>query len=59
MRGSDVLRAYDMCVMAEGVSMSQNGRTALIGASNSGLLEVVKALLAAGADKDAKSNVSA
>ena len=39
--------------------MSQNGRTALGRASLNGHLEVVKALLAAGADKEAMDGVSA
>ena len=37
----------------------QNGWTALIWASYNRRLEVVKALLAAGADRDAKDNVRA
>ena len=39
--------------------VSQNGDTALTVASCDNHLEVVKALLAAGADKDAKGRVSA
>ena len=39
--------------------VSQDGATSLIWASNKGHLEVVKALLAAGSDKEAKDNVSA
>ena len=37
--------------------VSQNGWTALISASGGGYHEVVKALLAAGADKEAKNEV--
>ena len=40
-------------------AVSQNGDTTLIWASVKGHLEVVKALLAAGADKEAMDGVSA
>ena len=40
------------------VCVSQGGWTALISASDMGHLEVVKALLEAGADKEVKGNVS-
>ena len=42
-----------------GTPGAQDGNTALTQASLNGKLEVVKALLAAGADKDAKNEVGA
>ena len=39
--------------------VSQFGDTALMSATDNGHLEVVKALLASGADKEAKNKVSA
>ena len=41
----------------DGTAVSQNGWTPLIAASHNGRLEVVGALLAAGADKEAKDEV--